>query len=139
MDDTGRSSGISSSHDRVVLGRIDRIAGPTGRRRWPVEVKGRLVAESYRTELSISEFARRQGLIPAQLFAWRRDAKTGKLAVPVEEGEDFFAPLIMGDAVDSSAPNVMAGMIELQAGRVVIRFAVDTPAARIAEIARALA
>lgn len=139
MDDTGRSSGISSSHDRVVLARIDRMAGPTGRRRWPVEVKGRLVAESYRTELSISEFARRQGLIPAQLFTWRRDAKVGKLAVPVEEGEGFFAPLLVGDAVDTPAPHVRAGMVELQAGRVVIRLAADTPAARIAEIARALA
>ena len=110
-----------------------------GRRRWPVEVKGGPVAESHRTELSICELARRQGLIPAQLFAWRRDARTGMLAVPVEEGEDFFAPLLVGEAPGSRSARSEGDIIELQAGRVVIRLAADTPAARIAEIARALA
>jgi transposase len=85
MDDTVRSSGCFDSHDRVVIGRIDMVTGPAGRRKWPDDLKGRLVAESYKTDLSVSEFARQNGLVPSQLFGWRRDAKDGKFPVPVDE------------------------------------------------------
>ncbi len=132
--------------DAVVVGRIDVVSGPTGRRRWPDEVKGRLVAESYRTGLSVSEFARRNGVIPSQLFGWRQDAKAGKFALPVENGENFFAPLVVdeasphpGQAAAYAAPSPAVGVIEIEAGGVTVRLPVDTPAARVAEIARALA
>jgi transposase len=109
-------------------------------------VKGRLVAESYLTDLSVSEFARRNELVPSQLFGWRRDAKAGKFALPVEDGDDFFAPLVVDEAAapdprpEASAPEpVAAGAIEIVAGGVTVRLPADTPAARIGEIARALA
>lgn len=147
MDDTGGSSGCFDNIDPVVVGRIDVVSGPTGRRRWPDEVKGRLVAESYRTALSVSEFARRNGVIPSQLFGWRWDAKAGKFALPVEEGDDFFAPLVVdGEAPPRLAPAAepserpaTAGVIEIEAGGVTVRLPGDTPAARVGEIARALA
>ena len=146
MDDTVGNSGCFDSIDPVVVGRMDVVSGPTGRRRWPDEVKGRLVAESYRTDLSVSEFARRNELIPSQLFGWRRDAKAGKFALPVEDGDDFFAPLVVDEAAapsprpEASAPEpVAAGVIEIEAGGVTVRLPVDTPAARVGEIARALA
>jgi transposase len=131
--------------DPVVVGRIDVVSGPTGRRRWPDEVKGRLVADSYRTALSVSEFARRNGVIPSQLFGWRRDAKAGKFALPVEDGADFFAPLVVDEETAASprpeacAPEPAAtGVIEIETGGVTVRLPVDTSAARVAEIARAL-
>lgn len=146
MDDTVRSSRCFDSHDRVVIGRVDMVTGPTGRRKWPDDLKGRLVAGSYKTDLSVSEFARRNGLVPSQLFGWRRDAKDGKFAVPVDEGEDLFAPLIV-EALPSSRQERIgrpddgdrSGQIELQTGGVVIRMPGNTSASRIAEIARALA
>ncbi len=145
MDDTGGSSGCFDSMDPVVVGRIDVVSGPTGRRRWPDEVKGRLVAESYRTDLSVSEFARRNGVIPSQLFGWRRDAKAGRFVLPAEEGDDFFAPLVVDEAAGASpkpevsAPGAAAsGVIEIEAGGVKVRLPAGTPAARIVEIARAL-
>ncbi|MEO1464549.1 MAG: transposase [Pseudomonadota bacterium] len=146
MDDTVRSSGCFDGHDGVVIGRIDMVTGPTGRRKWPDDLKGRLVAESYKTDLSVSEFARRNGMVPSQLFGWRRDAKDGKFAVPVDEGEDLFAPLLLEGPsprrhkhVDRSNENCLPGQIEIQAGGVVIRLPFDTPTTRIAEIAKALA
>lgn len=147
MDDTGGSSGCFDSIDPVIVGRMDVVSGPTGRRRWPDEVKGRLVAESYRTGLSVSEFARRNGMVPSQLFGWRRDAKAGKFALPVEDGDDFFAPLIVDEdeaprptpeALQSAQPTPAAGFVEIEAGGVTVRLPIDTPAARIGEIARAL-
>lgn len=144
MDDTVGNSGTFDSRDPVVIGQIDMVSGPTGRRRWPDEVKGRLVAESYRTGLSVSEFARRNGLVPSQLFGWRRDAKAGKFAVPVDDGEDFFASLIIGDAppaFDRPSPAPVAptcGAIEVEAAGVMLRLPLDTPAARLAEIVRVL-
>jgi transposase len=146
MDDTGGNSGCFDSSDAVVIGRVDMVTGPTGRRRWPDEVKGRLVAESYKTRLSVSEFARRHGVIPSQLFGWRRDAKAGKFAVPVDEGDELFAPLMLeapSSAARTERPAPPSGrgaeLIELEAAGVVIRLPIDTPAARIAEIVRALA
>ncbi len=146
MDDTGGNSGCFDSIDPVVVGRMDVVSGPTGRRRWPDEVKGRLVAGSYRTDLSVSEFARRNELVPSQLFGWRRDAKAGKFALPVEDGDDFFAPLVVDEeAAPSPGPEASAsepaaaGLIEIEAGGVTVRLPVDTSAARIGEIARALA
>ncbi|MEL7467828.1 MAG: transposase [Pseudomonadota bacterium] len=146
MDDTVRSSGSFDSHDRVVIGRIDMVTGPTGRRKWPDELKGRLVAESYKTDLSVSEFARWNGLVPSQLFGWRRDAKDGKFTVPVDEGEELFAPLMLEAPLPREQQRVdrrnevnPPEQIEIQAGGVVIRLPRNTSATRVAEIARALA
>ena len=46
-----------------------------GRRRWSAEAsKARLVAEAMVPEANVSAIARRNGLSPAQLFGWRRQA-----------------------------------------------------------------
>ena len=145
MDDTGGSSGCFDSMDPVVVGRIDVVSGPTGRRRRPDEVKGRRVAESHRTDLSVSEFARRNEVIPSQLFGWRRDAKAGRFALPAAEGDGFFAPPVVDEAAapnprpTAAAPGAAAaGVIELEARGVKVRLPVGAPAARIGEIARTL-
>ena len=145
MEDASRSSSSFDSHDHRAFSRIDIVRGPTGRRNWPDEVKGALVAESYRSDLSVSEFARRNDLAPSQLFGWRRAAKNGKFALPVDHCEAFFTPLVLeapsaGSDVDPDpAESGASHQIELAFGAVVIRLPGDTPPARIAEIARALA
>lgn len=149
MADTDKSSGCFHTYDHGAFGRLEVVSGPAGRRTWPPEVKGRLAAGSYRTELSVSEFARQNGVAPSQLFTWRRLAKAGKLILPAEDGDFFFAPLMV--EVEGAAPEATnAGngdppapaapfIIELEMAGVVLRVPADTPAARIAEIARALA
>ena len=59
------------------------------RRRWPVEEKLRIVAESDRAPGEVSATARRYGVSPAQLFMWRRQVRTGQLTA---EGFNGFVP-----------------------------------------------
>ena len=83
MEVTVKNSSRNDSDDRFLTGRIDMVRGPTGRRRWSTEVKGRIVAESFATTTSVSAVAHRHGVAPSQLFAWRKQARDGQLAIPV--------------------------------------------------------
>jgi len=53
------------------------ILGAERRRRWSDEDKARIVAESYEEGASVSRVARRHGLSPSQVFAWRKAAREG--------------------------------------------------------------
>src|SRR5205809_7468177 len=53
--------------------RIELMAGVG--RRWSREDKARIVAESLQGGISVSEVARRHGLSPQRLFAWRHAAR----------------------------------------------------------------
>ncbi len=48
------------------------------RRRFSMDTKRRIVEESFVSGESVSAVARRHGLLPAQLFAWRRAAREGR-------------------------------------------------------------
>jgi transposase len=49
------------------------------RRRWTLEEKRRIVAESYGAPRLVSATARQNGLSASQLFMWRRLAREGRL------------------------------------------------------------
>jgi transposase len=63
------------------------------RRRWTVEEKLRIVGESFATPRAVSATARRYGVLPAQLFNWRRLAREGKLAIG--DGTAGFLPAVV--------------------------------------------
>lgn len=73
----------------------DRVCGPSRvevltsverRRRWSTPEKVRLVEESMQPGLSVSYVARRAGIAPSQLFAWkRRMLEGGAAAVQADE------------------------------------------------------
>lgn len=141
MEASVRSSGISHSDELGAVSRIDVLEGPSGRRRWPDAVKGRIVAESLASDAPVSTTARRHGLAPSQLFAWRRDAKAGKLVLP---GDDVaaFAPLLLEAGAPSGSPPPGHGgddRIECVVGPATVRLSSSTPAERIGAIAAALA
>jgi transposase len=77
--------------------RLEVITGALGRRRWSAEPKARIVAESLAPGVVISEVARRHDLRPQQLFAWRHQARQGRLALP--PAELSFVPVV-GSASD---------------------------------------
>jgi transposase len=54
--------------------RIELITGTARRREWSSDEKARIVVESLRPGVNVSEVARRNGLSPQQLFGWRRKA-----------------------------------------------------------------
>lgn len=97
------------------VSRLDVIT--TGaRRRWTLEEKQRIVAESFGAPRIVSATARRHGLSPSQLFTWRRRARAGKLTA-ADAGAGF-APVII--ASERMTPtDLRSGLmeIELRGGR----------------------
>lgn len=53
--------------------RFEVFTGAGKRRDWPAEVKASIVAECYSGREGVSAVARRHGLDPSQVYAWRRD------------------------------------------------------------------
>ncbi len=66
------------------------------RRRWTLAEKHRIVAESESGPRQVSATARRYGVLPSQLFTWRRLAREGRL------GADM--PLTFAQAVIACEP-----------------------------------
>jgi Transposase and inactivated derivatives len=117
--------------------RLEVLEGPTGRRRWSAEVKGRIVAETLRPGATVAEVARRHGLKAQHLSTWRRLAREGKIVVPGDGLDDgsMFASL---EIVPEKAPISSGGFVAIDFGEAVIRLPGDAPARRIADIAHAL-
>ena len=114
----------------------------TGHRRWPDEVKARVVADTLEPGATVNAVAERYGVQPNQLSAWRRMAKQGKLVLPaIAPGEPVFAPLVVCDpspAIPSCGGCPADERIRIIIDEVRLELAADTPAVRLAEIVRAL-
>ncbi len=142
-------SGVDStfaSEAREVR-RLEVINGALGRRRWNPETKARIVAESLPPGVVVSEVARRHGLLPQQLFAWRHQARQGRLALPAEALS--FVPVIAAadasslanesiDEAPASACAESSGMIEVELGGAVVRVPPDIDGKLLAKVLRAV-
>lgn len=120
---------------------IDVVVGPRGHRRWPDELKARIVAETLVDGVTVNEVARRYDMKPNHLSAWRRLARDGKLVLPAPNEGVSFAMLAIEEApVRSIAPAGSTGAdgLEVVVGSIVIRLAGTTDAKRVAEIVAAL-
>lgn len=85
MDDTVQNYVTSHSVEEGYAGHIDVVTGPSGRRRWPEQVKAEIVLESYRDGVSVADVARKHGVSAPQLHSWRRAARDGVLAMPDDD------------------------------------------------------
>src|SRR5215831_16682550 len=72
--------------------RIEVLTGPARRRRWSADQKARIVAETLEPGASVSDVARRWQVCSQQVFTWRREARTGDLALPAEAVSATAAP-----------------------------------------------
>ena len=97
-------------------GRVEIRSGVGRRRRWSDEDKGRIVAESYAPGAVVSEIARRHEISPQHLFAWRKAARNGQLALAADDAA-VFVPVMMAPqkpAKRSALPSItieMAGVV----------------------------
>jgi transposase len=65
-------------------GEIEIVHQTRGYRRWPDDVRSRIVAESFQPGVRVSDVARRQGLASHRLSDWRSQALPCLLALPAE-------------------------------------------------------
>lgn len=91
------------------------LAGPERRRRWSVDEKVRILAQSVAPGTSVMLVCRMHGISSGQLYTWRRQFRTGELT--------GFAPVMVSPAVGelpaaSALPEAAAaqpaGVIEVE-------------------------
>ncbi|WP_031355637.1 IS66-like element accessory protein TnpA [Mesorhizobium sp. LSJC265A00] len=140
------------------VGRCEIIEPRRGNRRWPNDLKARIVAESLQSGARVVDVARRHDLIVHQLSDWRRQAREGLLTLPadlmpalpaVESGafEPAFVPLAITtgpkeatDALPIPEPvEASSGIVTVEIGAdLVVRFPGDVPVDRVAALVRAM-
>lgn len=70
---TFESAFESSAGDRPQ--RMDVIPAGRERRSWTAEAKARIIAESMEPRANVADIARRNDMLPQQLYAWRRETR----------------------------------------------------------------
>ena len=120
------------------LTRIPR--GSDGKRRWPTELKARIVAETLVKSATVNGVAKRYELKPSSISDWRRMAREGKLVLPNLDGMDFVPVKIEEPKlpVPVQAPIGNSATLDVIKGDVTVRLDAGTAPERIAQIAAAL-
>ncbi|MER8371530.1 transposase [Mesorhizobium sp. M1396] len=125
--------------------RFEVINGAGGRRHWSVDDKSRIIAETLEPNAIISEVARRYGLRPQQVFAWRREAR--KRAASAQQESPTFVPavVVVPEPAARRPPKQPkrqatrdAGVIELEIDGVAMRVGRGADAKTVATVIRAL-
>ena len=98
---------------------VDVSAG--GRRRWPDDLKARIVADTLEPGVAVRDVAEQYGLRANRISEWRRLAKDGKLILPAAAGPARFAPLMLCDeeppvSSPETTPAPGAPLIEIAVG-----------------------
>jgi len=82
-------------------GEVEIISGKERRRRWGLEEKLRIVAESQEAGASVRAVAARNDVYPSLLHNWRRQVREGRLAA---RPPARFVPVRMADSARPPAP-----------------------------------
>ena len=88
--------------------RIEVFTGAGRRRSWSAAEKAAIIAESYSAGETVCAVARRHGLTPQQLFAWRRLTRQSAMASP---------PMFVPAVVEPSEPEPPIKRVSLRRPR----------------------
>jgi transposase len=133
-----------SEHKHMLepVRRIEVFTGAGRRRSWSGEEKAAIIAESYCAGETVCAVARRHGLTPQQLFAWRRLARRSGSVLPT-----MFVPAVVETVQrEPRAPTPprrarrrsKADGIELEIAGVEVRVGADAKPRAIEAVIRAL-
>lgn len=139
-------NGFASVHEAPRRGRVEVLGGPPKRRRYSTQEKAALVAASLEPGVLVSDLARRRGMHPQVLYAWRRLAREGKLALPAEAMPMFASVMAMDDASPierppscaAPTPGPAGGEVLVELGALRLRIGADVPPTRVAALVAAL-
>jgi len=143
---------IISGDDPVSRGaqRFEVFTGAGKRREWPPEVKASIVAECYSGLEGVSAVARRHGLDPSQVYAWRRDLRkqleAAGVVLPATEPEvpSFVPAIVEANVTSDSAPKrrrrrrSTGAAVELEIDGVAVKIGRGADASVIAAVIEAL-
>lgn len=136
---------------KTPLRRVEVITGTGRRRQFSADDKARIVEETLAPGAVVSDIARRHGLLPQQLFTWRRLARQPVASDPAPE-PPMFVPAVIGTLPPPSEPRRRrnrrarkaakvidsTGMIELEIDGVAVRIGRGADAKTLAAVIRAL-
>ena len=120
-----------------TLSMVEVLPVRGGRRRWPDDVKARIVAETLEPGATVRAVARRYDVHSNQLTVWRRLARDGRLVLPAADASVEFAPLVV--RAEGHGGGAASGeCLEVVLDRVTVRLDAAVSAVRLAEIVSAL-
>jgi transposase len=136
---------------RAPLRRVEVITGTGRRRQFSADDKARIVEETLAPGAVVSEVARRHGLMPQQLFTWRRLARHPVVSEPTPE-PPMFVPAVIGTSSSPWEPRRRqrrrarkaaevidhSGMIVMEIDGVTVRVGRGADAQTVAAVIRAL-
>jgi transposase len=142
------NASLDDGHQSGAYRRIELITGAPRRRRWSAEEKARILAESFRPGVRVSDVALRHGVNRGLVWSWRRQVKKYEVGaepgfVPIRIAPDASAPQSPAVAEPQGAPNARpdavkadasaAGSIDIEMGGVRVRVCgvVDAAALRV--------
>jgi transposase len=128
--------------------RIEVFTGMGRRRTWSAEDKARIVTESVTSGDSVCAVARRHGLLPQQLFGWRRQARR-PAGLSTETAAALFVPAVVEGPLPeravrrrsrnrNSRVDLSCGIIEVEIDGVTVRVGRGAEAKTVAAVLRAL-
>jgi transposase len=122
----------------VTWGRPEVLHGPERRRRWTLEQKALIVAEAFAPDVVTSSVARRHGVHPNQLYAWRREVREA-----TGGGRDWpvFTPVMVapaGSGAPGPYPSGPSSTIEVEIAGAVVRVTRQSDLDLLTAVARAL-
>ena len=134
-----RSPSTTTGTNGDSFRRLEVITGVGRRRRWSLEDKARIVAESLDPATTASAVARRYGLHVGQLFTWRQQLQRSAGSSVAAIGGPAFVPVLLAE--DGAPPVEAAGRMEIALGPAVVRVGADVDATalrRVLEVVRGL-
>lgn len=118
---------------------MEVVPGPTGRRQWPDGVKAKIVAETLQPGASVADVARRHGILPNHLSAWRTLARKGALALADTDMPAFVPISLSPEPLPSTAAvNRAAPELRICVGEVTLHVPVGFPMHEAAALVAAL-